>query len=59
MIFLSDELKFKHASEVLVKYESIFMDDEPEYEVFDFDTCSMDFIADVVFACETSIVHLI
>jgi len=34
--------------EVVVDNEPFFMDDEPEYDVFEFDMCSVDFITDVV-----------
>ena len=34
------------------------MDDEPEYDVFDFDTYSVDFIAEIASACDTYSVSL-
>ena len=44
--------------EFAIGYESIFVDDEPEYNVFDFDICSVDFIAIVAFAYDTSTISL-
>jgi len=52
--FSYDELQFEHVDEFTVEYESFLMDDEPEYDVFDFnDACSMDFITEVASACDT------
>ena len=45
-------------NEFAVEYESFFIDSESEYDVFDFDTCFMDFIADVVSTCNTFFVSL-
>jgi len=42
--FSYDELEFEYVDELVVAYESFFMDDKPEYDVFDFDTCYVDFI---------------
>ena len=53
-----DELEFEHVNEFVVIYESFFIDDEPEYNVFDFDMWSMDFIAEVIFVCDTSAISL-
>jgi len=43
--------------EFSIEYRSFFMDDEHKDDVFDFDTCFVDFMADV-FACDTSTVSL-
>ena len=56
--FSYDELESEHVDEFAVKYESFFMNDEPEYDVFDFDTSSVDFIAEIASACDTSTVSL-
>ena len=41
------------------EHESFLMDDEPEYDVFDFDdACSIDLITEVVSACDTFVVSL-
>ena len=57
--FSYDELEFEHVDEFVVKYECLLVDDEPEYDVFDFnDACSMDFITKFSFACDTSAVSL-
>ena len=56
--FSYDDLEFKHVDVFVIEYESIFMDDELEYDVFDFDMLSVDFIIDIVSACDTSIVSL-
>jgi len=45
-----DELAF----EFVLEYESFFMDGEPKYGLFEFDTCSVDFIAEIASACDTS-----
>ena len=45
--------------ELDVEYESFLMDDELGYDVFDFnEACSVDFIAEVASACDTSTVPL-
>jgi len=44
--------------EFAIGYESFFVDDEPKYNVFDFDTCSVDFIVDVASAYDTSTISL-
>ena len=57
--FSYDELEFKHVAGFAVEYESFLMNDEPRYDVFDFhDACSVDFIVEVAFACNTSTVPL-
>jgi len=43
--FSYGELEFEHVDEVVVEYESFFMDEEPKYDVVNFDMCSVDFIA--------------
>jgi len=53
--FSYDELEFEHVDECAVEYESFLVDDEPVYDVFDFnDACPMDFITKVASACDTS-----
>ena len=43
----------------VVEYESFFINDEPEYDVFDFnDACLVNFIAEVASICDTSTVPL-
>ena len=56
--FSYDELEFEHVEELAIEYESFFMDDEPQYDMFDFDTCSVDFIAEIASTCDTSAVSL-
>jgi len=56
--FSYDELEVKHVDMFPVEYESSFVDDEPKYDVFDFDTCSVDFIVEITSTCESSIVPL-
>jgi len=54
MIFSYDELEFDHVNEFAIEHESFLVDDDPEYDVFDFnDPCSMDFITKVVSTCDT------
>jgi len=53
--FSYDELEFEPVDEFVVKYESFGVDNEPEYDVCDFDDAySVDFIADVTSAGDTS-----
>jgi len=57
--FSYDELEFEHVDEFAVEYESFFINDEPEDDVFDFDdACPMDFIADGSSAYDTSIISV-
>jgi len=56
--FAYNELEFDHVNEFAIEYKSFFMDDEPKYDVFDFNMCLVDFITDVIFAYDTSTVSL-
>ena len=57
--FSYDELECEHVDEFAAKHEFFFMDDEPEYDVFDFDDgCSLDFITKVASTCDTYTVPL-
>jgi len=57
--FSYDELELEHMDEFCLEYKSFLIDDEPEYDVFGFDNVgSVNFIADVVSACDTSTVSL-
>jgi len=57
--FSCNELEFEHMDEFPVKYEFFLMDDEPDYDVFNFDDgCSIDYIADFVSTCNTSAISL-
>ena len=57
--FSYDELEFEHSKEFAIEYESFFMNNRPEYDVFDFDDVhSMDFVVDVVSICHTYIISL-
>jgi len=51
--FSHNELEFKHMDEFTVEYESFFVDAEPGYDVFDFDTYFMVFIAEITSTCDT------
>ena len=57
--FSHNELEFKHMDEFTVEYESFFMDNEPEFDVFDFDTYFVDFIAEIASAVILLVHHLI
>ena len=53
--FSYSQSEFEHVDEFAIEYESFLVDDEPKYDVFDFnDACSMDFITKVASACHTS-----
>ena len=56
--FAYNELEFDYVDEFAIAYKSSFMDDEPKYDVFDFNMCLVDFITDVIFAYDTSTVSL-
>jgi len=56
--FSYDELEFEHVDKFTVKCESFLVDDNPKYDAFDFDMCSVDFIVDVAYACDISSVSL-
>jgi len=52
--FSYDELEFEHVDEFAVEYESFLVDDEPKYDVFDFnDAHSVDFIPKVASTYDT------
>ena len=55
--FPYDESEFEHVDEFPIECESFFIDNEPEYDVFDFAMCSVYFITDSV-AYDTSVVLL-
>ena len=56
--FSYDELEFQHVDEFVIENESFLMDDELEYDVFDFsDACSVDFIVKVSSACAASAIN--
>jgi len=53
--FSYDELEFEHVDEFAIEYESFLVDDEPKYDVLDFnDVCSKDFINKVASICNIS-----
>jgi len=56
--FSYDELEFEHVDDFVVEYESFFIDDKPQYDVFDFNTYSVDLITEIAFICDTSAVLL-
>ena len=56
--FCYGNLEFEHVDEFPIEYQSFFVDDEPEFDVFDFGMCPMDFIADVISTCDTSVTSL-
>ena len=57
--FSYDELEFEHVDEFAVEYEFFLMDDEPEYDMFDFDdACFIDHTTNVASTCDTSVVPL-
>ena len=46
-------------NEFLVEYKFFLMDDDPEYDMFDFDDVGFgDFITNVVSTCDTSTISL-
>ena len=47
-----------YVDEFTIEYDSFFMDDEPQYDAFDCDMRSVDFIIDVVSVCNTSTASL-
>ena len=57
--FSYDELEFEQIDEFNIQYESFFMDNEPKYDVDNFDdVCSVDFITNVACASNTSTILL-
>ena len=56
--FSYDELDFEHVDEFVVKYELFVMDNEPEYDVFDFNMCHVQSTTDFVSVCDTFAISL-
>ena len=57
--FSYDDLEFEHVDKLPIEYESFLMNNKSEYDAFDFDDIGpVDFIADVVYSCDSFTVSL-